>query len=806
MSPINRVAGLFSGLDTQSIIKDLMKAARVPADRLKQNKQILEWKQADLRSINTSLLSLYNATFNMKLSSTYNTRKTSSTNENVVTAVAKAGANIGTYDINVSKVATIASNNTFSALGKGVVLGNAISAPITITAGSNDTFEIYLEDAYSPGTGSTTAITLDAGTYNTVNDLLANLNSKIEASSLNGKVTVTVTDENQLKIVSKENTTTGYVPKVRVGYYTSAGTVNNGLEALGFQQEGLLESGELTVPIDTTGANSFVISYGGEDFRINLPEKSYNTVAALAADIQTQVNNLLGPNVLTVSANGQKLRIGLKNGIAGTGNLPTLQIKAPTSNSALSALKFSDKQSSVLPNSIDPNASLYSQRNKFRNSVFGYTSSVTASNPFGWLGTTAEEIADHKFAMTINGETYQIDSDTATLNSIIDTINKDSTTGVRVFYEPTADKISISTTATGDTNGQPGGEINVAGGFFTSILGIDPAREKGGENAVFSINGLEITSASNEYTLNGVTFQIKGKSADASVATRVSIAADVDAVVDKIKSYIASYNNIIETLNKKITEAKVLDNEKKPVKPLTDEERQQLKNAGKEDDIAIWQENARKGNLKNNQTLINIYNELRRTASSIVEGGTGEITVTYNGEAVTMQLTTLSQLGITTKSYKSGSSDNGKLELIDENRLREALMSNPDAVTQLFTQAAPEELVLDSSGNPTYQNGRVVTRLNQDKAGIAARLYDTLKTAMDRITEEAGSEGSYYWDSVLGRSINDIDTRLYDLEDRLDMIEDRYWKQFTALETYLARAQAQSSWLMQQYSGNGSNQ
>lgn len=806
MTAINRVAGMFSGLDTETIISDLMKAARAPEDRLKQSKQTLEWKQADLRTVNTSLLSLYNSTFDMKLSSSFTTRKTNSTNENVVTAVAKAGVSVGTYDINVSKVATIASNQTFSALGKGVVLGDAVTVPVAIATGSNDTFEVYLEDAGSPGTGSITSITLDAGTYSTVDDLVTQINTKVAASALNGKVTVTATDDKQIKLVAKENAATGFVPKLRVGYSTSAGIVNKGLDVLSLKQEGLLESTAITAPIDTTGANTFVISYGGEDFTITLPEKSYASVAALATDMQTQVDNLLGPNVLTVTANDQKLRIGLKNGISGTGNLPTLQIKAPTSKSALSLLRFADKQASASPNTINSEASLYSQRNKFRNSVFGYTSSVTASNPFGWLGSTASEIADHKFGMTINGETYQIDSDTATLSSVLESVNSDPTTGVRIFYESTADKISVSTTATGNTNGAAGGEISVAGGFFTGILGIDASKEKGGDDAVFTVNGLEITSASNEYTLNGVTFQLLGKSADATTTARVSIVADVDSVVTKVKAYIENYNSILDTLSKKISEARVLDDSKQQVKPLTDDERQQLKDSGKEDNIQTWQDNARKGNLRNNQSLIGVYNDLRKSASSIVEGGTGEITVTVNGTKVTTQLTSLSQIGITTKGYTSGSSNNGKLEL-NENTLREALASNPDAVSKLFTQEASQELVLDSSGNPTFDAyGNVKTTTNNETAGIAVRLYDALQTAMDKITEEAGSEGSYYWSNEIGRSINQIDNRIYDMEDRLDMLEDRYWKQYTALETYLSRAQAQSSWLTQQMGGSSSSQ
>ncbi|MBC7345715.1 MAG: hypothetical protein H5U03_09915, partial [Clostridia bacterium] len=50
-SPVNRVAGLVSGLETQKIVEDLMKIARIPLDRIVQERKILEWRQEDYRAI-----------------------------------------------------------------------------------------------------------------------------------------------------------------------------------------------------------------------------------------------------------------------------------------------------------------------------------------------------------------------------------------------------------------------------------------------------------------------------------------------------------------------------------------------------------------------------------------------------------------------------------------------------------------------------------------------------------------------------------------------------------------------------------
>ena len=41
----SRITGLASGLDTERIVKDLLKASRAKVDAVKQQKTILEWKR-----------------------------------------------------------------------------------------------------------------------------------------------------------------------------------------------------------------------------------------------------------------------------------------------------------------------------------------------------------------------------------------------------------------------------------------------------------------------------------------------------------------------------------------------------------------------------------------------------------------------------------------------------------------------------------------------------------------------------------------------------------------------------------------
>ena len=53
---VTRISGLASGMDIDTIVSDLMKAERIPLDKLNQNKQTLEWQRDDYRAMNTLLL------------------------------------------------------------------------------------------------------------------------------------------------------------------------------------------------------------------------------------------------------------------------------------------------------------------------------------------------------------------------------------------------------------------------------------------------------------------------------------------------------------------------------------------------------------------------------------------------------------------------------------------------------------------------------------------------------------------------------------------------------------------------------
>ena len=86
--------------------------------------------------------------------------------------------------------------------------------------------------------------------------------------------------------------------------------------------------------------------------------------------------------------------------------------------------------------------------------------------------------------------------------------------------------------------------------------------------------------------------------------------------------------------------------------------------------------------------------------------------------------------------------------------------------------------------------------------GVAVRLYDTLQTAMNKIAGQAGTTATADTDtqSYLGRLLHTYEKRISTMEDQLKQAEDRYYKQFDAMEQAISLLNRQSQWLTQQFS------
>lgn len=103
---VMRVGGLASGMDIEAMVNKLMEAERIPLTKLQQQQTTLTWKTEAFRDINSKLLDLDKMMINMKLSTTYKPKEAVSSQEGAVTATASSSAANGSYNINVTQLAS----------------------------------------------------------------------------------------------------------------------------------------------------------------------------------------------------------------------------------------------------------------------------------------------------------------------------------------------------------------------------------------------------------------------------------------------------------------------------------------------------------------------------------------------------------------------------------------------------------------------------------------------------------------------------------------------------------------------------
>jgi flagellar hook-associated protein 2 len=267
-----------------------------------------------------------------------------------------------------------------------------------------------------------------------------------------------------------------------------------------------------------------------------------------------------------------------------------------------------------------------------------------------------------------------------------------------------------------------------------------------------TINGLATQRETNTFNLNGTTITLHSTSDGQTV--RLDIKQDVEKAFDNIIAFVNKYNEIIDSINGKYQEPRLRD-----FLPLTD----QMKEAMSDKEIERWEEKARSGMLRGDSMLNSVLSNMRLALMSTVQGLDGGIN-------------SLVQIGINTGAWN----ENGKLH-VNESKLKESLRDNPDQVMALFTN------------NPADGD------LDKDKKlGLARRLYNAANGGIDRIAARAGQAASIYGQSFLSNEIRRHEGRMNAMEDRLKRVEDRYWKQFTAMEKGLSEMNSQADWLYQQ--------
>lgn len=728
----NKIGGLVSGMDIDSIMEKLMKAESAQMEKLQQQKQKYEWKRDAYREVNTKLNTFQQDLFDKYgLKSSWNSKTaTTSTNSAVnVTATANASGNLSITEVKMATSAT----QTYNAASKASQNISGTTLLENITGSSGD---ITIFSKQTNATDSNSKLT-------SVKDVIQELEQNgYTASVSNGALTMTAkSDAKEIDDVTKkglEQLGMTFSNEKEISsklVYTDEQNIEKVATTATKLSDLNLNTGTLKIQLD-----------GNDEVEIDLSQTE---------SISDLINELDSKGFNATIMNGQ-LSISSKD---------NREINTSIENASTNNVQFGNVLKSNIGKAlVEPSSG--TDKIKGSNTI----QEVLGTSDSGMLTFNAIQSDGKMKATTI---TYKA---TDTIDSLMTKINS-SGAGVTALFNNgkfsisanNAGKNSEGAEVTFSTNveDENGSIENVQGKQLLEKLtgktiGTEDEFElaSGGSDASMTINGVKYEQSSNVFNIAGYQITATGNLSDTTVSgattTAVSISSsnDTDKAIDKVKAFVESYNALIEELNGKTSEKKKVGYD-----PLTDAQKAEMS----ESEITKWEEAAKKGLLKGDSTLNSVLSKMRQTLFTY---GTSTA-ANSNGTAVGIKGETLASIGIKTSSTWS---DNGKLE-IDEDKLRAAIEKDPDILSRIFT------------GDGTKEN-----------PGITSQLRTTAQEAIKTIEKSAGKETSASETSYsIGKSIASLTTKIDDWKDRLKDIEDRYWKQFSAMETAIQKANSQSS-------------
>lgn len=291
--------------------------------------------------------------------------------------------------------------------------------------------------------------------------------------------------------------------------------------------------------------------------------------ASAVADDSTKLSNLgITSGSLTTYVNGKKTTINigkddtlgdLKSRLAEAGiktdidNNGVLKLSAQNSGDTIHIGATTDgtNLTSLIGLTAQEDGSYASTNSLFKASV---SSKLTAED-----SGFNEQIKAGTF--TIGDATFTID-DKTTLSSLISEINNNDKAQAYAYWDDASGKLSITSKKEGASY------INIEAGTsnFTDVMGFTASEydsegkvvsskmyteaQELGLNAIFSVNGTQMTSTSNTVTsdisrMDGVTLTLKRANTEDDGNTTLKVSQDTSQLKEAVKSFISAYNETI---------------------------------------------------------------------------------------------------------------------------------------------------------------------------------------------------------------------------------------------------------------------
>jgi flagellar capping protein FliD len=264
-------------------------------------------------------------------------------------------------------------------------------------------------------------------------------------------------------------------------------------------------------------------------------------------------------------------------------------------------------------------------------------------------------------------------------------------------------------------------------------------------------------NANNNFLINGTTIDISGlgtfeagvteKNGIKDTEITVGVTKDTSAVKDLIMGFVDGYNQLLDDVREYYDTTRPKSSGSF-YEPLTAAERKDMT----KEEIDDWETQAKVGLLYNDKNLQKVLDDLHSAMNSVVNG--------FSNAAAGIELT-------------DSLLDNNKFK-VNEEKLDNALAKYGDKLADYFTD--PE-------------NG-LASKLNKAIDGMVS----TSTNNSGYLVREAGVKGTpSELKSQMYNQLQNFQTMIDQITERYKKQQDSYWKRFTALETYLAKMNSQSS-------------
>lgn len=514
-----RMTGMFSGLDTESIIQELVAAKRTKVDKQKKAQTSLSWKQDIWKELNTKLKNLMRKTIgNMRFVSSYGKKTTKVSDSGAASVITGEGAVNGVQSLQVKQMAKTAYLTGAQIKGKDGQELTALSKLSDIEG-----FDVTGEGSFAVKTGSKSVdikVTEDTTISDVLNQLKdAGLNASFDAK--NGRLFISAKESgaaNDFSIVASD------------------GNGAAALSALGIQTD-------LTQDAATWAEYQKYAAYyvsGDKDNTLA------NMKGLIDTDVQSRVNSYLD-------------------------QYKSLKSSAEAAQKTVDELKNKNLESvEEYEQDIASNAE---SREKLEEELKGSLSEeerAAKEEELKKLNETANELKASK-ADAENLKTQQ--ENLASYNTKITDIEKNITVTTGTDAEGNT---TYSAVATQDLQSEIANSYYQKAEYASQVVGnpglvkSSGATKINGQDSIITLNGAEFTDTDNTFEINGLTITVQRETAPGETIT-VTTDDDTDGIYDMIKNFIKEYNAIVNEMDKLYNADSA-----KGYEPLTDEEKEAL--------------------------------------------------------------------------------------------------------------------------------------------------------------------------------------------------------------------------------------